>query len=198
RSLPEGFSLYALNLKQKQPQNGSFFRLSRFSYNRFRLYEEWRIEGVIEEGGKEWNLKPESCRLYSNKSPEKTWVLIRVIDCEHNPYTFNIKNGILILKPGLFSERTLSLFPQENNSQIPLQIIKWKESTVYAWNPAIRGIKARKSTKAFSFCKSSENNNFKFIETLDSTALFFFEGKEISPEIGDLIYIQVIKKSDFP
>lgn len=160
------------------------FMLSRFSYNKYRGYEENKIYGTILHSSATGDLilKGNECSVYAVRTPGKKWVLIRHFDCDHLEFQLVRQGSQILLTPGV-SMDTVSIFPITNSggnkNTTSCVIFKIEENKADCWGTGMKFI--RKNSRAYIGKQS-----IMIEETVESTGKFKIE----NGEEGDLIQIE--------
>lgn len=118
-----------------ESKSEKFFQLHRLFFQKSLGYEEFRIEGNVEMiQENQYRLTPNKCKIFVNKTLKKRWVLLRIIDCDHNKWDLMLGERNVLNAQSL-QEKPIELQIGPDFDRYPPGIV-WSESEtdVVVWN----------------------------------------------------------------
>lgn len=183
-----GFEFQSLYLKKSYAKNK--FILSKISFNKIKLWEETRINGVIEKFGEEYVLKAENTSVYASKKLGSRWILFRSVDSDHLKQKLVLKNNSIELE-SFFDPGKTDRFYSENSKNpnlIYTKLIYEDEEFYFVWGIEIRRLK--KSSHIIS-----DKKKIRFEEIVDSTAKIK-KASNLFWKRGDILEVENSASSD--
>jgi hypothetical protein len=183
-----GFEFQSLYLKKSYSKNK--FILSKISYNKIKLWEETRINGVIEKLGEDYILKAENTSVFASKKLGSRWILFRSVDSDHLKQKLILKNNSVELE-SFFDPGKIDPFYSEypkNQNLVYTKLIHEDEDFYFVWGIEIRRLK--KSAKIIF-----DKKKIGFDEIVDSTAKIK-KATDLFLKRGDILPVENSTSSD--